>query len=422
MNIALLILICILSVSSCSEANKPLASELILSTDYIELHKGDRQKIDAYITNESNPTIKWASSDSNIATVSENGLITAHNIGKADIIASYDNLTAQCNINVIPETIESIELNTAQLIIIPNEEIELKVTTTPENSNSNTNIIWTSSNPEIASVNNGLVKGLEIGQTIITVSSGNMSSECSITVMEAPQIGDYYYHDGTYSTELDNSKMAIGVIFWTGNPTKDDITLKKEHEYCTHGLVVSSKSNHRSSWQSNFSMYNSTIGEWIEKNTDYISPTCEPTINSNLNKIMGYNNTKCLVEFNNSSSNSNWEVEIVDAFDEIKNNLVTPPSISSGWYIPSAKELSLLCTGEYNENIWEISGHNTSNFEYINSRLNNIYDSDLLSDTRHWSSSEISNNYAYVVYFGDGTVKDYQKDYDTFFIRGILAF
>ena len=59
----------------------------------------------------------------------------------------------------------------------------LTATLTPEDADLSM-INWESQNPEIATVNNGLVQGIQKGQTIITASSGSVSAVCLVTITE----------------------------------------------------------------------------------------------------------------------------------------------------------------------------------------------------------------------------------------------
>ena len=63
------------------------------------------------------------------------------------------------------------------------ETLQLKVTITPSNA-SNTNVVWESLNPTIATVENGFVTARGVGNTTIKVTSadGNKTATCQLTV------------------------------------------------------------------------------------------------------------------------------------------------------------------------------------------------------------------------------------------------
>lgn len=64
------------------------------------------------------------------------------------------------------------------------EEIDSLTTLIAPSKTTNESIIWTSSNPNVATVNNGLITAVGIGTAIITatISDENKSASCSITV------------------------------------------------------------------------------------------------------------------------------------------------------------------------------------------------------------------------------------------------
>ena len=104
-----------------------------------------------------------------------------------------------------------------------------------------------------------------------------------------PKVGDYFYSDGTFSTELDKSKTPVGVIFYTGDPTEDDSTLKRDYPDCTHGLVVGLEEKKsmtigtkKVSWE--VSGFMTTIGSKYQGGVKRVEPAASLKT--------GYNNTK----------------------------------------------------------------------------------------------------------------------------------
>lgn len=188
-------------------------------------------------------------------------------------------------------------------------------------------------------------------------------------VQEAPSIGDFYYSDGTWSTDADKTKTIIGVVFWTGDPTADDATLRADHPDCTHGLVVSLEQD-PSAWQSKYEAYGTgkTVNQWVMANAPQLAPIESATgINDPIQKITGYNNTKAIEAFNADPANSQWPVDAV-ANAVAYRTAVPAPASSSDWYLPSPKELSLLCAGEIEGSIYIVDPIST-NVKAINPRI-----------------------------------------------------
>lgn len=116
---------------------------------------------------------------------------------------------------------------------------------------------------------------------------------------------------------------------------------------------------------------------------------------------------------------------------------VPAPENTSGWYLPSMKEYSLLCTGEQDikENIWDISGGENyiQNGLFINERLSMVEGSKLLEMEQsfdsvagtYWSSQEHTESMALKLFFRFGTVSTSDKDWQyqtNGRVRYILAF
>lgn len=62
----------------------------------------------------------------------------------------------------------------------------------------------------------------------------------TIAPPEPVKVGDYFYYDGTYSTELDNSKEVVGVVFFVGNPKEKFNDPDLPDQYC-NGLAIGTK-------------------------------------------------------------------------------------------------------------------------------------------------------------------------------------
>lgn len=87
-----------------------------------------------------------------------------------------------------------ISLNKSNASMLVDDEITLKVTITPGNA-ENTTILWSSSNPKVASVVNGKVKAHKLGTTTITAKTqdGRETASCTISVVEINSLIDFEF-------------------------------------------------------------------------------------------------------------------------------------------------------------------------------------------------------------------------------------
>lgn len=286
---------------------------------------------------------------------------------------------------------EDIILEETEFNMTVGETRQIKAEILPQNT-TDTILLFDSSAPDIASVSeNGLVTALSEGEAAIWVSAGEKHALCNVTVQCIPaEIGDYYYSDGTWSSELDTDKTVIGIVFWTGNPGQDDPSLKKDHPECTHGLAVAINGEQEST----------------------------------LNMMVGYNNTKAIEVFNAAPENATWPVEAVEKAGQYRQSVPAPEN-SSDWYLPSAKELTLLAYGDTDKNIY-YTDSTTVIKELVNEKLSTLEDSQLLCTHdfiwTYWAANEFDEEEAYNVSMMSGATFYYKKGVINYFARFILAF
>ena len=133
--------------------------------------KTEKIEIDIQPTNATNKKIRWSSSDTRIATVDSNGIVTAKGIGAAIIYARADddiNKVASAYIRVLQKIpVQSIGINGGYVGMKIGETYTLKIDIQPKNA-TNKKIRWSSSDTRIATVDsNGKVTAKGIGTAYI---------------------------------------------------------------------------------------------------------------------------------------------------------------------------------------------------------------------------------------------------------------
>ncbi|MCR5847231.1 MAG: DUF6273 domain-containing protein [Lachnospiraceae bacterium] len=130
-------------------------------------------------------TIKWSVSDPSIASVNNGKVTTKNKTGKVTVTAETVNgLKASCNITVVGIYPKSISLDKKEATMYYGGELTLKATLKPDNATEK-EIKWSSSDPSIASVNNGKVKAKSKAGTVkVTAETVNgLKATCDITVL-----------------------------------------------------------------------------------------------------------------------------------------------------------------------------------------------------------------------------------------------
>ncbi len=166
--------------------------KVCLNKEYAELYTiGDTVQLTADVTpiNVTDKSVTWSSSDEKIATVSQNGLVTAKGKGSVDIIATskINKVQAVCRLNVKDTHQEEIVRTSKVLVkersksLKKGEKYQIKASVLPTTSQEK--ITYSSSNKKIVTVNQkGKIIAKKKGKAIITVKSGKKKVTVKITV------------------------------------------------------------------------------------------------------------------------------------------------------------------------------------------------------------------------------------------------
>ena len=244
----------------------------------------------------------------------------------------------------LPATFEMNLDQTATLTPTMTSDVEGKDPTYPD-------LIWTSSAPEIVSINEttGEMTSLKEGTVTITATTSHAnavpsgqtqkSASCVVTVKKptAPiAIGDYYYSDGTWSTERDYSKTVIGIVFAKVNAAVSDVHMINDHPGCSNGLVVSTVEYTTPMVESGASWGRTIYFDWMNNNGYTQAQDTE--------KYSGYGTTKGLMAINSANVSNDYGTVYFDLCEPLAQhrNSVEAPDVSSGWYLPSYQEMKLL--------------------------------------------------------------------------------
>lgn len=180
--------------------------------------------------------IRWESSDDKIATVDQNGKVTATGIGNATIKAVSDDNDAvfgSCAVHATEVRAEGVELDKKNLTIQTGSTKKLSALVSPADTH-NTKVTWTSSNEQIATVNDkGEVTGVAIGGPVTitaTTEDGGFQASCQVTVQKdaIPVTGvtlteNEYYFASDYFSEAE-SEETEPVYRLTANVEPDSAT------------------------------------------------------------------------------------------------------------------------------------------------------------------------------------------------------
>lgn len=159
-------------------------------------------------------TITWSSSNPSVATVA-NGIVTGVSVGTAQIMATVGSYSAT-SVVTISAAITSVTLNNSSLSLKVDSTQTITATLLPAQSAAiASNLIWTSTNPSVATVNNsGKITAISDGTANIVASIGTVTAICAVTVYTTIPIslmGSNYYLiniDASSANSLGSAKIA----------------------------------------------------------------------------------------------------------------------------------------------------------------------------------------------------------------------
>ena len=195
-----------------------------------------------------------------------------------------------------------------------------------------------------------------IEEKIVTIESGASSSNCII--------GDILYSDKSCSFDVVEGKTPIGVVFDRGNRLAIALDTE-EKKWSDEYFDVPTLSNYRSD--------SAVTADW-----------------------QGKNNTRLVLEYCKTNGYSCPAFEYVNSYK-------TEGTLAGDWYLPAFGELNAIY----------------GNKDVLNIALGKIGGTKL-DIGFYWSSSEYSNNFAWLLSFGNGNVYYHYKDNE--YVRPVLAF
>lgn len=184
--------------ASCAVTVTQPVSSITLNRTTLDLNPGGTATLSPTVApqNATNKSLNWDSSEPKIATVDQNGVVTAVAVGDCKIICSAEDgsgVNTECIVNVaerVPVAVASIALNQSNVVMRLEDQapIQIMATISPEDAD-NKNVAWESSDEAVATVDEtGLVTAVSAGECTITCTSAENSeikAACNVTVTES---------------------------------------------------------------------------------------------------------------------------------------------------------------------------------------------------------------------------------------------
>jgi len=173
----------------------PVAGVSLNKTE-LTLEEGKSEKLIPTVDprGATNTNVTWSSADPTVATVDQQGNVTAVSVGQTTVTVKTDDggFTATCAVTVTASTtpvvhVEGIAFakSHTELTLYVNDTQQLQYSITPSDA-TNKAVTWSVNDPSVVSVSNGLVTALKKGDATVTVTTvdGGKTAESIIHVKE----------------------------------------------------------------------------------------------------------------------------------------------------------------------------------------------------------------------------------------------
>lgn len=161
---------------------------VVLSESSISMDRKATHKLTTtiYPDSLSNKKLIWKSDNTNVATVSADGKITAKAVGTTTIHCQLEagGVEATCTVTVI-EPVKGVSLNKTSATVSMGETITLNATVSPDNATIK-GVSWSSNNKAVATVKKGVITPVSQGKATITVKTKNNAKTATCVVKVVP--------------------------------------------------------------------------------------------------------------------------------------------------------------------------------------------------------------------------------------------
>lgn len=164
-------------------------TSIVLSQTILNMVPEQKISLTANVTPayQNKTEVSWTSSNPMVVNVDANGNLTATGAGNAVITATTVNgLTANCFVEV-KQLPQKVELNRSSITMEKGKNFTILATLSPENVTER-ELVWTSSNEKVVSVDEGILTANGVGRAEITVTTVNdLIASCEVFVLAYPE-------------------------------------------------------------------------------------------------------------------------------------------------------------------------------------------------------------------------------------------
>ena len=196
----LIVLLAMFLLISCGEEQdvKPTGVSITATNSTLEI--GNYVDLKAVVAPKgAKQSVTWSSSNEEIASVSDKGRVTGKALGEVVITATSTEekgVKGSITLTVVEKQeggddkvlVTGITLEFEDNVYV---DFDFTVKATTEPANENGQIVWSSSNEEIATVSKGVIHGVKAGYCDIIATVGEIEEKVTITVLDRPDLESF---------------------------------------------------------------------------------------------------------------------------------------------------------------------------------------------------------------------------------------
>ena len=258
---------------------KPVTGVTLDKTEYVFHTIGETLTLDPTVSpsDASDKSVSWKSSDESVATVDQNGKVTAMANGTATITVTTkdQSKTATCEITVA-QWVTGITLDKSALVLAEGKSETVSVASiTPENANDKS-VSWSSDNTSVATVDqNGQVTAKAKGRATITAAAkdgSGVSVSCGVYVSPIGTVDMGFSNEGGKTVYWATSNLSESGLCARPEDYGDYYAWGETQPYYAEGH---SQDNPCSSWRSRtnpaITGYNWSSYKWCNGSNDTLT-------------------------------------------------------------------------------------------------------------------------------------------------------
>ena len=265
----------------------------------------------------TNKKVDWKSDDEAVASVSADGVVTAHKVGQTSIHAIANDgggAKATCIITVDPTMVSSITLSQENLKIRKNHTVQLSAIVAPTDA-TNASFIWSSTNEDVAKVSeDGVISAIAPGDAVIKATSqdgsqveascqvkvlpvlkGDSNDDDEINVVDAVNTVNYIFNKvtGTFAFEAadvnSDDHISISDVTGTTDLIMQQVLQMKEQVAMAKGYGVSAMDDASSGRSLDCLVLSqqdkSNIDIALDNNSNFVALQADITLPVNVNDV-----------------------------------------------------------------------------------------------------------------------------------------